>query len=86
MVKRIITACKRDSSGKIVAVCNPAEWWSPRDTEEVIRDIEENLYEYYVVVEAQAVNLTVAGGTTGGYLRTDPCITKENNIDTLPDC
>lgn len=86
MIKRIITACKRDSSGKIVAVCNPEEWWSPRDTEEVIRDIEENMYEYYVVVEARAVKLSVAGGTTERYLRTDPSLTKENSFGTLPVC
>ena len=45
---RRIKAIKKDSSGKIVALCNTGESWSPRRTSDVVRDILDNKKSYYV--------------------------------------
>lgn len=86
MIERIVTSSKKDSLGNITAVCNPGEWWSPRSSEDVINDIEELLYEYYVIVDGAKVKISVVGGATGKYLRTDSDKTIRNNLDELPDC
>lgn len=86
MIEREITGSKKDSLGNIIAVCNSGEWWSPRSSEDVINDIEEQLYEYFVNVDGAKVNISVVLGATGNYLRTDPDRTVKNNLDYLPDC
>ena len=86
MIKRRITNTKKDSFGNIVALCNPGEWWSPRSKYELIYDIEELLYIYYVIVAEQKVEIKVIIGPMGKYLRTDPDKTTKNNLDDLPDC
>jgi hypothetical protein len=86
MVERKVTSTKKDSSGNIIGVCNKGEWWSPRNTYDIINDIEMKLYKYYVIVDGQKVFITVINGSTGKYLRTDPDKTTRNNLDDLPDC
>jgi hypothetical protein len=86
MIERKIISSKKDSLGNITAVCNPGEWWSPRSSEDVINDIEDLLYEYFVIVDGAKVKISVVLGATGKYLRTDPDKTIKNNLDYLPDC
>ena len=86
MIERQVTQSKKDSSGDITAICNPAEWWSPKTSSEAIKEIEEKLYGYYVMVDNQKVKIVVVDGVTGKYLRTDSDKTTINNLDELPDC
>lgn len=86
MIERKVTSTRKDEKGKIIELCNPAEWWSPRTALEVIDDIEEAFYTYYVVVSGQRVSIKVANGSSEKYLRTDPDITTKNYLDDLPEC
>jgi len=86
MIERQITNTKKDSSGNIVSFCNPGEWWSPRSANEILYDIEEAMYLYFVIIDGQKVEIKVITELTRKYLRTDPDKTTKNNLDDLPDC
>ena len=86
MIERQITRIKKDSSGNIVMLCNPAEWWSPRSASEILYDIEEAMYLYFVRVDGQKVEIKVITELTRKYLRTDPDKTTKNNLEDLPGC
>lgn len=47
MAKRIVTHA-RVVAGRVTAVCNPDEWWSPRSTHDVAVDISERVHTYLV--------------------------------------
>ena len=59
MTKRLVTENKISFSGNIIALCNPYESWSPRYKHDVIRDIENNLYNYFMMVGGKNINLKV---------------------------
>ena len=86
MIERQITNTKKDSSGNIVSFCNPDEWWSPKSANEILYDIEEVMYLYFVRVDGQKVEIKVINDLAKKYLRTDPDKTAKNNLDDLPDC
>lgn len=86
MIERQITNTKKDSSGNIVMLCNPVEWWSPRSASEILYDIEEAMYLYFVRVDGQKVEIKVINELTRKYLRTDPDKTTKNNLEDLPGC
>lgn len=86
MIERKVTKSRKDSNGNITAICNPGEWWSPKTSIEAIREIEEKLYSYHVILNGEKVDIKVIRGETGKYLRTDPDKTTKNNLDELPDC
>ncbi len=86
MARRKVTKSRKDKLGNITHLCNQFESWSPRTTHDVIRDIENKLDSYYVIVNYQEVDIIVVDGTNGKYLRTDPDKTTKNNLDELPDC
>jgi len=84
MIERKITNTRKDEKGRVIAICNPVEWWSPRSLAEVINDIEESFYKYYVIVGGQRVIIKVANGSAEKYLRTDPDKTAKNYLGELP--
>ena len=83
-MERKVTNTRKDENGRIIALCNPVEWWSPRTLAEVIIDIEESFYTYYVVVGGQRVLIKVINGSVEKFLRTDPDKTTKNYLDDLP--
>ena len=84
MIERKITNTIKDESGKIIALANPVEWWSPRMTTEVINDIEETFYEYYLLLDGKKVLLKIMNGKGEKHLRTDPNLTNRNKLVDLP--
>jgi hypothetical protein len=87
MATRIVTRSRKDEDGDITALCNPGEYWSPRLKNDVISDIESELYEYYTQApgtDPAKVHVVEDGGRK--YLRTSPDLSKHNNLDDLPDC
>lgn len=83
--ERRVTATRK-SRGTIVGVCNPAEDWRSRATEDVIRDIETGAHAYFVEVDGARVDIHVVDGPEGPHLRTDRDSIPGNNLDLLPDC
>lgn len=87
MARRAVTQTRKDDDGDIAALCNPAEWWSPRYKRGAISDIESGTHSYYVPWSGgKQTPIQVINGSTGKYLRTDRDNTSRNNLDDLPDC
>lgn len=87
MADRQVTRSRKDRDGDILALCNPAEFWSPRQKRDAIDDIESRRHRYFVnVAGVGAIDIHVVRGPNGKYLRTDPDRTSRNNLDDLPDC
>jgi len=84
-MKRQITSTKKEA-GVITAICNNPQWWSPVNSSQAIREIENYTYRYYVRIGYDEVDLHVVDGQNGKYLRTDPDKTERNNLLELPDC
>jgi hypothetical protein len=84
--ERGVTGSRKNAEGDIIALCNPAEPWSPREVADVIADIESSTYTYVTVVGGIASEIQVVDGPHGKYLRTRPDATAANNLDNLPDC
>lgn len=82
-----MTQSRKDQDGDITALCNPGEYWSPRQKSDAMRDIDGATHSYFVRVNNQEVDIIVVRKSNGDkYLRTDPDKTKTNNLDDLPDC
>lgn len=77
---RRITSTKRDKSGKIVALCNPSESWSPRKTADVMQDISGSKRSYYITVSERRRYLRVVAGG----LQTSTDKSSANALDKLP--
>jgi hypothetical protein len=60
MTNRLVTENKISFSGNIIALCNPYESWSPRYKYDAIRDIENKLHNYFMMVNGKNVDLKVA--------------------------
>lgn len=77
---RRVRATKRDRSGKIIALCNAEETWSPRRTADVIKDILGNRVSYYVKEADRRKYVRVVQGA----LKTTDAEADANRLDNLP--
>ena len=59
MTSRLVTENKISFNGNIIALFNPYESWSPRYKYDAIRDIENNQYNYFMLVNGKNINLKV---------------------------
>ena len=84
MIERKVTNTRKDENGRIIDLCNPVEWWSPRNAAEVINDIEESFYKYFVTINGLKVLIKVINGSVQKHLRTDPDVTTKNFLENLP--
>ncbi|MFZ0453893.1 MAG: DUF3892 domain-containing protein [Ignavibacteriaceae bacterium] len=82
MAKRIVNHTIKNNEGVILFLLNPTEQWSPRAVELVISDIENGIHTYVVdSINIPETSIHVVNGPKGKYLRTDPDLTKINNLD-----
>jgi len=78
---RRIKTTKRDRSGRIVALCNAGQPWSPRAVGDVVNDIKSSKKSYYV---KEADRPTYVRVISRGVLQTTPDQTSKNHLDNLP--
>jgi len=78
---RRVKSTKRDKSGKIIALCNPTEPWSPRKMVDVVRDINGSKRSYYVKESERRSYVRVVGGE----LQTTADSNSGNSLDKLPN-
>lgn len=87
MSERRVHKTGKDANGTITSLCAPGESWSPRQKDDAIRDIENKLHRYYVLLtDGRKVDVDVVNGPRGKYLRSSWDGTKGNNLENLPDC
>ncbi|MBK8946909.1 MAG: DUF3892 domain-containing protein [Ignavibacteriae bacterium] len=86
MIKRRVIRSRKEN-GDITALGNPFEYWNPKIKKDVIDEIETGLYNYFVELENNTeIEIKVVIDKNGKYLSTDPDITTQNILLTLPDC
>ncbi len=86
MAERRVKKSRKDNNGNITALCNPGEYWSPRQKSDAISDIETGNHSYYVEEAGYQSTVKVHQRNGSKYLRTDADATSKNNLDNLPDC
>lgn len=77
---RKVTATKRDRNGNITALCNAQQSWSPRRTEDVLRDIHCGRKSYYVQERAKRCYVRAVDGE----LETTSDPSDRNHLGLLP--
>jgi len=77
---RKVISTKRDKTGKIVALCNPNESWSPRRTADVLVDISSGKRSYYLTVRERRRYLRAVSGS----LKTSADDGSVAALETLP--
>ena len=84
MADRRVTATGKDPDGDITKLCGS---WGNATKNLAILNIEAGTHKYYVQQPGTSrVDVHVADGPTGKYLRTDADQAPKNNLDNLPDC
>jgi hypothetical protein len=85
MIERRITKIKKNKEGDIVALCNSEAYWSPRNLEKVIEDIEIRKVSYIVHWEDDTITkIELVNGPSGKYLRTKRQKSPRNDLFELP--
>ena len=77
---RRVTATKTDRNGNITALCNAGQSWSPRRTEDVLRDINSGKKSYYVQEQPKRSYVRAVSGE----LQTTADATDKNHLTELP--
>jgi len=77
---RRISATKKDRKGNITALCNPGQSWSPRRTQDVVRDINSGKKSYYVQEQDRRSYLR----SISGVLQAGP--NDDDTLTRLPTC
>lgn len=78
---RRVRATKKDRNGKIVALCNPGQTWSPRKINDVLKDITGNKQSYYVQELERRAYVRVVSGDA---LQTTVDAGSKNSLASLP--
>jgi len=80
MMDRKVTHTGKANDGTITSLCNPQSSWRKVSSSEAINHIKNKIHRYYVRVKNYEVDIHVAKGETGEYLRTDWDNTEKNNL------
>jgi hypothetical protein len=86
MADRRVTKTGKGIGSVITRLCNPGEYWSPRNKDDAIQDIDNGTHTYYVNVGGNRVDVHVVKMNGSKHLRTDPDGKGKNNLEELPDC
>ena len=86
MIERKITKIKKNKEGDIVALCNGGSYWSPRNLDNIIYDIEVLKIKYYAQWgNGKVTNIELVEGPSGKYLRTKLSKSSSNDLFALPE-
>ena len=83
MSDRQVTGSSKDSSGVILGICGS---WGKTEKAAAVAEIKNGTHSYYVMGTKGRTDVIVVKGSTGDYLRTEPDLTKADNLQSLVDC
>lgn len=86
MTDRKITRTRKGYDGDILALCNPDKSWSPRFKNDAIRDIENNVHNYFMEVKKERFDIDVVLKRGSKHLVTDKETSSNNNLNDLTNC
>jgi hypothetical protein len=78
---RKVTSVLKDRSGRVTALCNSGQSWSPRRINDVLKDIRSGKKSYYVEQVPRRSYLRVVAG---GKLETSVKAESGNKLGSLP--
>ena len=78
-----VTRTAKSSSGTIEALCGD---WGRTGKAIAVVEILTKTHRYFVSGPKGEVDIIVVKGETERYLRTEPDLTKVDNLASLPDC
>lgn len=85
MARRRVTHTRKHGE-RVIALGNPAEWWSLRPVMDVVVDIDTRLHSYYITdVVGRIVAIEVLAGSLGERLHA-PGNDGIDLLRLLPDC
>jgi hypothetical protein len=84
VMDRQIRATRKDREGKIIALCNPGQSWSPRLTKDVVRDINAGAKSYYVQEQDRRSYLRSVSGALQAGPDDDDTLTRLPTADERP--
>ena len=84
MADRAVRQVGKDQTGNIISLADSGQPWSPRSSEDCVRDIETRTHSYHVPWLRGHTEIQVAKDASGRYLRTDRDDTMVNNLEDLP--
>jgi hypothetical protein len=80
MDRKVVSVVK-DRSGRVTALCNPGQSWSPRRVTDVLKDIRSGKKSYYV---EQVPRRSYLRALPGGKLETSSKAESGNKFESLP--
>ena len=83
MADRQIKRTDKSTSGTIEGVCGD---WGRTGKAVAVIEILKGAHRYFVSGPNGPVDVIVVKGETEQYLRTEPDLTKADNLASLPDC
>jgi Protein of unknown function (DUF3892) len=84
MADRQVTGTGKDSDGTITSLCGA---FGTQLKSAAISDIRNGVHRYFTKGPSGAeVDIIVVKGDSGNYLRTEPDLSKADNLQSLPDC
>jgi hypothetical protein len=83
MADRRVTRTAKSSTGTIEAVCGD---WGRTGKAIAVIEILNGTHRYFVSGPQGEVDVVVVQGDTEKYLRTEPDLTKADNLASLPNC
>lgn len=85
MARRRVTHARKHN-GRVVALGNPEDWWSPRSIVDAIVDIDTGLHRYYVTdTNGHVVIIQTIAEPTGPQLHA-PRHYGGDLLSQLPEC
>jgi hypothetical protein len=85
MADRSVRQTGKNQLGNIISLADSGQLWSPRSSEDCIRDIETGVHTYFVPWTTGRTEIGVVASPYGKYLKTDRDNTSRNNLDELPN-
>lgn len=85
MARRRVTHTRKHS-GRIIALGNPDEWWSPRPVIDAVVDIDTRLHSYYITDAASRIVAVEVLARPSGERLHAPGNDGTDLLRYLPDC
>jgi hypothetical protein len=87
LIERKVTHSRKDRNGKVIALGNPAEYWSPRPNNAIIQDIQNEIFSYYIQdPDGNRSFIQVVEGPLGKILQIASNGSAESDLEHLPNC
>jgi hypothetical protein len=86
MADRLVTNTRKGYDGDILCLCNPKESWSPRFKNDAIKEIENNIHNYFIISEDNQISIKVILKNGSKHLVAMDQSTNNNILDNLTNC